>query len=1289
MAQLPQNIGPYRPLSVLGEGGMGVVYLAEHLEDGRRVALKTLHKPVASMLHSLRQEIRALRQLEHPGVVRVVDDGVDDGMPWLALEWLQGRTLAQALKDHKTMVASGIMIPGHTGILVSMVHDPTLPVANPRTVLFEEPMGAPEISTTWVIEDQDDEALPEPEMTELEAGTMEMLGWMGQVCQALAYLHGEGIVHCDLKPENIFITPEGRVVLVDFGIAVSRGRRIGVAQVAGAGILSGTALYTSPERVQGQDFDARADLYAVGALLFEILVGRPPFVSEHPTQTFMMHLTQPVPTFAEMGVEAPPMLQQLVQKLLIKRPEERLGHAQVVVTALRRMGAPMPPDAELPPCRPYLYRPGFHGRGQLLDRLETRLRDAANAQGAGVMLVGQSGVGKTRLAMELVRSARSRRVEVVLGQCLAGRGHSALHAFHGPLRRVADRCRERGRQYTEELIGPWAGVLAPYMPSLTELPGFEHPEPPDELPPPAARMRLFKAVRRVLEGHRGNQPLLLMLDDVQWADEMSLACLSFLCSRGLLNRSWCVLGMMRNEQVPSMLEEIIARPHIHDEYVSALDETAIGAMIGRMLGLRRVPEPLIARIVRQAQGNPFFVAEILQFAIESGLLTLDRTGHWRLAGARQAAAVMHLPLPDSLQNVIMERLDALDEDTRKVCEAACVLGREVDVATLEQVAMLERGAFDDGLGRLLRHRICEPTSGNRVRLMHDKLREAALTGLSEEERQTLHLRAAQSLERRRQNKLPVELGRLGHHWEHAGQLAKARVVYLQAAKDAVSRYAHDEAEHHYLKTLALLDAEGVRSHNLLFHLQLSIRLDLVRSVWIKAGHFNKAKDALEAFLEDVTPQVSLESRRRALALLGQTRTSMGMLTEALEPLHEAETLGGAGPGERGVILKLIANVEHQQGLFAQALTHYAQALTLQESVGDLVAQADVIHNMGMSTAAQGHRQEAMDLYLRALEIYRDAGDLRGQSFALNNMASLHRRHREFEQAMACHQQSITLHRRVGNILYEAMSLYNMGLVHVYRGHYSAALGLYREALRLRRELGDVRREAMSLKQIACVRLLKGEFSQALETFQEVLDLEVENGERRGEGNTWMFVGEAQVASGHIDMARECFEKALAIAQEIKHHSQEAHVRLELARLDIRKGAFKTADGHIFRAWQTAHKQQNRRLETRCHIARARLKRHQHRFEDAQDSLGRAAALVENSQYIILKAMLAFEQGHLTLAKGQDCTQDLQNGARHTLNVHNTDRLMLDQAHKVLLKSQQAIQSGHSLPNGELSPSSVV
>jgi tetratricopeptide (TPR) repeat protein/tRNA A-37 threonylcarbamoyl transferase component Bud32 len=1043
-------------LSVLGAGGMGVVYKARNPKTGQVVALKTVRVPNETLLAGFRREIHALMHIRHPGIVRVFEQGMHEGLPWYAMAFLEGRTL------------------------YSTIH------------------GQPVFETR------------------------RLLDVVSRLCDALAFLHGEGIVHCDLKPTNVLVLPTDQPVLFDFGLATTFAGKVSREALDIGQEGAGTAAYMAPEQIQGDTVDARTDLYALGCILYEIVVGAPPFGLKKPIEVAWAHLGEPPIPPSSLVDDVPAGLEALVMRLLAKRPAERLGYAADVAAAL---GAGARPAVETPPPRSYLYRPAFAGRERDLEALRPLLGRARKGRGAMALIEGPSGVGKTRFVVELGRLARASGFRVVTGECAppsAEAGGAPLAALSSVVEALADRCRGGGAEETERVFGPRLRLLAAFMPSVLDLPADAAAPEPAELPADAARLRLYGYLGDLLDTLVADRPVLLVLDDLQWADEVTLGFLEHLLATDAIEPlRLLVVTTCRSDEMPARIAALRDRDGVTPLALGRLDDEAVASIVGDMLALSPPPVVLGRFVTRHSEGNPFFAAEYLRAAVEAGALRRDADGNWGISelGPKDSRQEF-MPVPGSLREVVERRLANLPVEALAAARAGAVLGREADVAEIARVARLGDAELMEAINELVRRQVLDEPAPGRLRFAHDKIREAAYASIAPRERALLHRRAAKALGRSGAVDRSQLMASLGGHWEHGGKYPAARRSYLAGARAARTRFAHVEAERLYRAALAL----GAGTPEM-----IAARRELAAEVLLPRGRAGEAIAELRIALDEA---VAVGDR-----------------------LAEAEAMQGLGIAA------------WQQGRLEEARTGLERALEIGGALGDRHFEGATLGALGNVHLQRGHLDEARDLYEGALAVARETGDRRAEGVQLGNVAIVDYDQGRLEEAEARYREAIEITRDAGDRRAEGRLLGNLALLLADRELFVEARDLYEGALAITRETGDRREEGIVLGNLADMLTYLGALDEALEVNERARALHRRTGNRRFEGVTLLARAEVENYFGHLDAADASVSRAEAILDEVGDPLYVALCTVLRGHLALARGA--SASEHLERATAAA------------------------------------------------------------------------------------------------------------------------
>ena len=742
----------------LGSGGMGVVYAAYDRDRDETVALKTLRRRDAASLYSFKKEFRTLADVAHPNLVSLYELIADDDRWFFTMELIEGTSFIDyvLLSPKPSLQEETAMI----SVLTETMPLDTAPAS------FVAPLP-----TSPLTRPADEIAFDE---TRLRAA-------LRQLAIGVRALHNAGKMHRDLKPHNVLVTNDGRVVILDFGIAREVASTLSQL-TAEAGFL-GTLAYMSPEQARGADSTPASDWYAVGVMLFEALTGRLPFTGTL-SRVLAAKLHHEAPSPRSLAEGLPPDLVELCEGLLERDAAQRPTGADV----LRRLGGgdtPLPDQSYLR-IEPMTDQ-GLTGRQRHLATLESAFIKTLEGQATTVHVHGSSGMGKTAIVHALLRRLiKESRAVVLPGRCYV-RELVPYKALDGVVDSLSKYLLKLPRHDVEVLLPREIQALARVFPVLSRIEAIAETSlqgrgVTDRLP---LRRLAFGALRELLGRIAEQQPVVLFIDDLQWADADSTALLADLL-RPPDPPPLLLVTCFRSEEIgsQSFLEDLVSatgREDCIELEAGPLSPEDATELIRAYLGHRPEAELLVRGIAREARGSPFLIEQLSGYALTSD------------AGLTQTGLDRRVTLAEMLDQRI-RHAPAGAESLLLVLAAA---GQPIAATVAYEAAGLE-GSERPLLAALQAgHLIRSSGSANSVELYHNRIGENLAGRVSRVEGQQIHRRIATALI----NHGLDDPEALFSHYRGAGDSALAAEQALLAARKASDALAFDRATLFYQRAL--------------------------------------------------------------------------------------------------------------------------------------------------------------------------------------------------------------------------------------------------------------------------------------------------------------------------------------------------------------------------------------------------------------------------------------------------------------------------------------------------------
>ncbi|MCB8922530.1 MAG: AAA family ATPase [Ardenticatenaceae bacterium] len=812
------------------------------------------------------------------------------------------------------------------------------------------------------------------------------------------------------------------------------------------------------------------------------------------------------------------------------------------------------------------------GRAKEWQQLATAVTSLRNNRGQIITLLGEAGLGKSRLVEELRQHISPKQgINILEGRCLSYTESASYWVFQELLRQAInlhaneepDVALHTLRHALDEIWPPnEIAANLPYLANFLNLPLDDSlQEKIRFLDAEALQRRTFVALRAMLEAYAQGHPLILVLDDIHWIDHASAQLLEFLMPVvNQLPMMWLLIFRPERHKSCWDIREKAAREFnfCHTEIsLKPLERDGSQALLQNLVGKTDWPLAMQDLLLDRTEGNPLYLEEVLRALINDEMLVNGRTGQWEIVGD-----VASLKVPDTLQGVMMARLDRLPEPNRWTAQIASIVGRTFPYDVLSNISTGEQEqTVTPRLVQLQQSEIIEETQRAPelvYNFLHGLMQEVCYSSLAVRARREYHCRIAHYLEANRaggwgdsRSILPV----IAHH-AYVGQDWPIALRYqIQAGWQARQLFANHEAIDHFTKALECTTHMPEQDT---LHSRLVIQASL-GELLVNTSRYEEAEKQLEnayalaTNLRDQDTQAAVcRWMARSFELRGAYEQAFAWIARGLESLQQRQTPESAQ-------LLLIAGLIHiRQGDYDQAIAQCRQALTIAEQLGEITARARAYNLLGI-TYLRSDSQEAIAHFQQAYGLYQQAGDLYGQATSHNLVANAYFNLGQWQQADEDYQEARRLFEQIGDVYNLAMADNNLGGIALNRGQLDAALAFYREA---RQSLGKITASDYVLgiveMNLGATYIRRRELGQANQALNAAQDYFQKTQTREFLPELLRHQGRAALLAGKMYEASSAARKALHLARELAMRGEEGGACALLGEIAINQHAFEGA-----------------------------------------------------------------------------------------------------------------------------------
>ena len=1015
-----------------------------------------------------------------------------------------------------------------------------------------------------------------------------------QIADALIYLHAQSLIHRDLKPGNIMLLPPGdspQVKIMDFGLV--RINQQSIQQLTQEGSTLGTVAYMAPEQAQGFAVDFRADLYAFGAILYQMATSRPPFVHENPATVLLQHITTLPPPPRRFNPEIDEALSSFILDLLAKDPLQRPASTPIVANRIKQLiKGDVAPVLHTPLNKANMVTHiPLIGRETPFQQLVTHWQEVQNGEGQVILLSGVAGVGKGRFLTEA-------RLQARVGDRCFFQGRSREHGSL-PYQPIVDILTDLLHHCAPEEKANIPPELQPLLPGLHN---NTTPSPTEDAG--EARLRLFSACWEFIQQLTPANGMLISIEEIQWADVATLELIGFLAARVhqtsiLLVLSYRPEEVEKDSAFAKLLRDLERTPHIHKMKLDLLNREQVGHYLRLALGWERVPDWLIDSFYQATGGNPLFIEETLKVLSAEGQVT-----EWNNITTSRVTIMgqtsMVLQLPQSVLDLAERRLQSLTADERSILTTAAVLGPEFAFELLQVVSEKDEERLIDVVDTLLAAHLIEElplqNGEDRYAFSQEALRQALLSNISHRRRRLLHKRTGQAMSTIYDTSEPQFWPALAYHFAEAGQTEKALKFFILAGDDAAEVYAYHEAIAHYTAALALAKETGSIFQLLHIYTQRGHCLEMARLYEDAILNYQEMKETANASNDQLLKLASLLAQAAVYVrpiIVGNISQAQTLSQQALDIARQLDNQDG-----KARALWTLLNVSVVLGDLAQATAYGEEALTIAQKYHLHEQKALILTNIHPIYMANGQPQKAKDALMEAEKLLRELNDL----------------------------------PRLGEHL--GFSAYHYYLT----GDYHKALQSAEEAYKVGESVDDLWSQGFGLwaKGYTCLEL--GQPGEAIETMEMSLRLDTKQTFLPAQVLMRSNLGWAYGVIGAIEQALALAEEAYCTAEEIRPELIP-DAQVVLAQMKIRQGDQQTAAELLQKARIVFDQKKERTWLDGfyIHIVEAELALAQNAYEQAIEVIDRFIVPLRRSQVHTYLAEALCLKGEALLAQG-DLTQ---------------------------------------------------
>ncbi len=834
----------------------------------------------------------------------------------------------------------------------------------------------------------------------------------------------------------------------------------------------------------------------------------------------------------------------------------------------------------------------FVGRDKEMKTLLDLFDKVERGDGQTVLIKGRAGIGKTRLIKEFKKEVISDEVSF-----FTGKGYYNELEPYLPFKEAFESLQNEGEDPILEFENEH--IIDAYPEKLND-----------------KRDLIFSRSVKNLKSIVKNRPIIIFIDDIQWADRATLRFFHYIADK-LRDEKILIIGAYRPEESNNhtILKDVLQRMKrqniLSEIELSPLQVNNTKEITKGLLGNTVYPDNFIDFLHDVSEGNPLFLKELIKQLVDSNKIN-PKNNEFPLE-------YDEINPPPVINDLIMRRISKLDQQNMKILRISSVIGEDIPFSLLSHICKVDSLELLEDLNKLCESGLLEKIKdGDKFRFVHGLVNQTVYQNIPNPLKEDLHRMVAENLIKIFEDVIEEYYSKIGFHFKNSGDISKALRYYKKAGERAEGLYAHEDALEFYKEAYDLSEKDGSKKDK-------KDILEKIGDINKTIGNYQKSLDHYEKIL---ALNLDTQTRQRIKRKIASVYERKGEFEKTIDTVKEAISYSEEENIETCRLFYRKGMAEQRQGKNSTAIDDFLEALEICHKFKNPEEYSEIYYGLATAHLYQGELDESLYYSKKSLKIWRDLNDLDGQASSLNNIGSIYLNKGEISKALDNYNSSLEIRKKIGDKRDISSVLNNLGTAHSKRGDLEKAIEYYQKSQNIWEDIGDQRGIAVSLINIGVNYMKRGDHKTALDKLEKCLEISEKINFEKGIIASMTNIGSAYFKIDEAEEAKDNYEKSVKLCLKVSNEYLLIYPLIGLAEIFIQNDDIEKSLEKSKKALEIANKLDIKTEKGICHRTIGIAYRVKNDLERAEKEFKKAKKLLSSTSEKKELAELHYEYGLL-------------------------------------------------------------